>query len=46
MIGNDSLARELALTARNFFADEAKEMGFVRYLDTFNISACLWSHFK
>ncbi|PVD25546.1 hypothetical protein C0Q70_13202 [Pomacea canaliculata] len=29
VIGNDSLARELALTARNFFADEAKEMGFV-----------------
>lgn len=30
IIGNDSLARELAFTARKFFADEAKQMGFVR----------------
>lgn len=29
VIGNDSLARELAFTARKMFADEAKEIGFV-----------------
>lgn len=29
IIGNDSLARELAYTARPFYADEAKEMGLV-----------------
>jgi len=29
IIGNDSLARELALTARRFYSDEAKEMGFI-----------------
>ncbi len=29
IIGNDSLARELALTARKFGAGEAKEIGFV-----------------
>ncbi|KAK3578485.1 hypothetical protein CHS0354_007738 [Potamilus streckersoni] len=29
VIGNDSLARELAYTARPFYADEAKQMGFV-----------------
>lgn len=28
-VGNDSLARELALTARDFDAAEAKELGFV-----------------
>lgn len=28
-IGNESYARELALTARKFYADEAKQMGFV-----------------
>lgn len=27
--GNDSLVRELALTGRNFKADEAERMGFV-----------------
>ena len=31
VIGNDSAARELALTARKFFAEEAKQIGFVRY---------------
>lgn len=29
LIGNDSLARELAYTARKMYADEAKEIGFV-----------------
>lgn len=29
VIGNDSYARELAFTARKFYADEAKQMGFV-----------------
>jgi len=29
VVGNDSLARELALTARDFSADEARELGFV-----------------
>ena len=29
VIGNDSKARELALTARRFGAEEAKEIGFV-----------------
>jgi len=29
IIGNDSLARELALTGRNFDSDEARSMGFV-----------------
>ena len=29
IIGNDSMARELALTARNFDAKEAKEIGFL-----------------
>ncbi|WAR20189.1 ECH1-like protein [Mya arenaria] len=29
VIGNDSYARELAYTARKFYADEAKAMGFV-----------------
>ena len=32
IVGNDSLARELTLTARPFDADEAKQIGFVRYL--------------
>ena len=32
MIGNDSAARELAYTARPFYAEEAKQIGFVRYL--------------
>lgn len=32
IIGNDSLARELAFTARPFYADEAKEMGLVSRL--------------
>ena len=32
VIGNDSLARELAYTARPFYADEAKQMGLVRYV--------------
>ena len=31
MIGNDSTARELAFTARPFYAEEAKQIGFVRY---------------
>jgi enoyl-CoA hydratase/carnithine racemase len=30
VIGNDSYARELAFTARKFYADEAKQMGFIR----------------
>ena len=30
LIGNDSLARELAFTARKLYADEAKAIGFVR----------------
>jgi enoyl-CoA hydratase/carnithine racemase len=30
VIGNDSLARELAYTARKMMADEAKEVGLVR----------------
>jgi len=29
VVGNDSLARELAFSARNFYADEALSMGFV-----------------
>ena len=29
IIGNDSMARELALTARKFDASEAKDIGFV-----------------
>jgi delta(3,5)-delta(2,4)-dienoyl-CoA isomerase len=29
IVGNDSKARELALTGRKFGADEAKEIGFV-----------------
>ena len=29
IIGNDSMARELALSARKFDADEAKDIGFV-----------------
>lgn len=29
VVGNDSLARELAFSARNFHADEAAQMGFV-----------------
>jgi len=29
IVGNDSLARELAFSARNFYADEAYKMGFV-----------------
>ena len=29
IVGNDSMSRELALTARNFGAQEAKEIGFV-----------------
>ncbi|XP_060576555.1 delta(3,5)-Delta(2,4)-dienoyl-CoA isomerase, mitochondrial-like [Ruditapes philippinarum] len=29
VIGNDSYARELAFTARKFYADEAKQMGFI-----------------
>eukprot|EP00450_Noctiluca_scintillans_P012796 CAMPEP_0194495758 /NCGR_PEP_ID=MMETSP0253-20130528/13249_1 /TAXON_ID=2966 /ORGANISM="Noctiluca scintillans" /LENGTH=275 /DNA_ID=CAMNT_0039337067 /DNA_START=36 /DNA_END=863 /DNA_ORIENTATION=+ len=29
IVGNDSTMRELALTARNFFADEAKSIGLV-----------------
>lgn len=29
VIGNDSCARELALTARKFYADEAKQIGFI-----------------
>ncbi|WFD23461.1 hypothetical protein MEQU1_002152 [Malassezia equina] len=29
VVGNDSLARELALTARDFSAEEAREIGFV-----------------
>ena len=32
IIGNDSLSRELAFTARKFYSDEAKQMGFVRYV--------------
>ena len=31
IVGNDSLARELILTARPFDADVAKQIGFVRY---------------
>ena len=31
IVGNDSLVRELCFTARKFFSDEAKQMGFVRY---------------
>ena len=31
IIGNDSLARELAFTARKMYASEAKDAGFVRY---------------
>ena len=30
VIGNDSVARELAYTARKMHADEAKDLGFVR----------------
>ena len=29
IVGNDSLARELSFTGRNFHADEAAKMGFV-----------------
>ncbi|XP_041354116.1 delta(3,5)-Delta(2,4)-dienoyl-CoA isomerase, mitochondrial-like isoform X2 [Gigantopelta aegis] len=29
IVGNDSLTRELAYTARKFYADEAKQMGFI-----------------
>ncbi|XP_078315056.1 delta(3,5)-Delta(2,4)-dienoyl-CoA isomerase, mitochondrial-like isoform X2 [Crassostrea virginica] len=29
IVGNDSLVRELCFTARKFFSDEAKQMGFV-----------------
>ncbi|WFD27662.1 hypothetical protein MNAN1_002663 [Malassezia nana] len=37
VVGNDSLARELAFTARNFTADEAREVGFVsRVFPTFD----------
>ncbi len=32
VIGNDSLARELAYTARNMGADEAARVGLVRYV--------------
>ena len=31
IVGNESLARELILTARPFGADVAKQIGFVRY---------------
>ena len=31
IVGNDSLCRELAYTARRFYAAEAQSMGFVRY---------------
>jgi delta(3,5)-delta(2,4)-dienoyl-CoA isomerase len=30
IVGNDSLARELAFTGRKLYADEAKELGLVR----------------
>ena len=30
IIGNESLGRELCYTARMFYADEAKGLGFVR----------------
>lgn len=30
IVGNDSLVRELCFTARKFYSDEAKQMGFVR----------------
>ena len=30
LVGNDSLARELAFTCRKMYADEAKQIGFVR----------------
>ena len=30
VIGNESYARELAFTARKFYAEEAKQMGFIR----------------
>ena len=33
VVGNESLVRELAFTARKFDADEAKSFGFVRYSD-------------
>ena len=29
IVGNDSLVRELCYTARNFYAEEAKEIGLV-----------------
>lgn len=30
IVGNDSLVRELCFTARKFYSDEAKQIGFVR----------------
>ncbi|KAJ8309228.1 hypothetical protein KUTeg_014102 [Tegillarca granosa] len=36
VVGNDSLARELAYTARKMFSDEAKQVGYVR--------CCIKSH--
>jgi delta(3,5)-delta(2,4)-dienoyl-CoA isomerase len=32
IVGNDSLARELAYTGRKLYADEAKELGLVRFV--------------
>ncbi len=34
-VGNGSLVRELAFTARKFDAEEAKSLGFVRYVYMF-----------
>jgi delta(3,5)-delta(2,4)-dienoyl-CoA isomerase len=34
IVGNDSWSRELAFTGRKLYANEAKEMGYVRYVNT------------
>lgn len=37
IVGNDSLVRELVYTARKFTSEEAKEIGFVRYLNNLRV---------